>query len=417
MMNNTIICIIATWLFLNSSLSAAEYLEIKPSARYRFQHVNDDVRGDATAKTLKLRLSAAWRPNDYLRGFLQADHVHAFNEEDFSSVTVTRATSPIQDVPGSELNQAWVQYTSDTNLSIKLGRQHLGFESQRHISSVKFWQNDQVFDAVTFEYGEPSTWRLNYSYVNKVHRIFGKDAKPALPQQDIRFATNPNRPFLELGINNHNSHLFNASYQYSRYLGLSAYAYLLDNKSAPQFSSDTIGLRLKGEIKPSSIKYGYTAEIAHQQTAKQSPWNYDGIYMFAELSAQYRSHGFAIAHERLSENNGFAFATSLGDNHKFLGWADIFSSYTNTDGIRDTYLTYRGRKAKLRWRVVAHQFTSDSNGEVAGNELDFELGYRFNRKWETTIIASSYMTKGGIEGLIASQNDLSTFTLSVNYNL
>lgn len=403
--------------FFVEEFSFAESLFIEPSARYRYQQVDDRARGNAIANTLKLRLSLYWKANDYFQAFVQADHVHGFSEERYNSVTVTRATSPIQEALGSELNQAWLKYTSDNDWSATIGRQVLGFDNERHISSVEFWQNDQTFDALTLNYTDSIKWQVTYSYINKVHRLSGDDAKALLPKEDIRFNQNPNRPFLELGNHDHNSHLLNINYQFNRYMNMTAYAYLLDNETANQLSSDTYGLRVIGEVKPSAIKYGYTAEIAHQQTASNSAWDFSGYYLLAEISAQYKSHQIALAHERLSEDQGFAFATSLGNNHLFLGWADIFSSYLNTDGIRDTFITYRGRNAKLRWRVVAHQFNSDSNGATAGHELDIEVAYRFNRKWEATFLSSRYYAKEGVVGLPAAQTDLRSWTFSISYNL
>jgi hypothetical protein len=387
-----------------------------PSARFRYQQVDDTIRGNAIANTVKLRLSADWQANENFMFFAQADYVHGFNEEKYNSVAVSRATSPIPETLGGELNQAWVKYSNDSDWSATIGRQILGFDNERHISSIEFWQNDQTFDALKIVYNDSLYWDVSYAYISKVNRIFGDDAKAILPPEDIRFVQNRHRPFLELGNHDHNSHLFNFNYKFNRFLNLTAYAYLLDNKTANQLSSDTLGMRLKGEAKPGIIKYGYTAEMAHQRTASNSAWDFTGYYVFAELSAQYKSHQIALSHERLGEDKGFAFATSLGNNHLFLGWADIFSSYLNTDGIRDTFVTYRGRDAKLRWRVVVHQYNSDSTGVTAGHELDIEVAYRFDRKWESTFLHSRYVAKDGIQGILASQNDLSTWTISLSYN-
>lgn len=400
-----------------SFLTDANEFDIEPSARYRFQQVDDEVRGDATANTLKLRLNVSWKLNDNFQSFIQADHVHAFNQNNYNSVAVTQKTSPIPDVPGSEVNQVWLKYSSDNDWFALLGRHMLSFDNDRHISSVEFWQNDQTFDTLTFGYNDSTNWNVSYSYVSKVHRIFGDDSTGILPKNDSRFDVDPNRPFSELGNHTHNSHLLNAKYAINRHLALTAYAYLLDNKSANQLSSNTFGIRLTGEVKPDLIKYGYSAELAQQNSADGNPWDFSGIYFFAELSAQFKSHQVALSHERLSEDNGFAFATTLGNNHKFLGWTDVFSNYLNNDGVRDTAITYRGRKAKLRWRVMAHLFEGDSNGDTAGHEFDLEVAYRFNRKWEATLLSSNYFTKGGIKGLQASQNDLSTWMISISYNL
>ena len=390
---------------------------VEPTARYRFQQVDDDLRGDATASTIKLRLSASWQTSEAFDSFVQFDHVHAFNEENYNSVAVTRATSPIPETVGSELNQVWLRYTSDTDWSATVGRQILNFNNERHVSSVEFWQNDQTFDAITLNFNDSTYWDISYVYLTRAHRIFGDDAKQQLPPEDIRFNSGVIRPFLELGNHRHDSHLFDATYRLNQYVSLGAYAYLIDNTTASQLSSDTFGVRLEGEAKPESIKYGYAAELAYQKADDKSPWDYSGYYIFAELSAQYRSHQLAISHERLSEDNGFGFATSLGNNHKFLGWADVFASYLGTDGLRDSAVSYRGRKGKLRWRLVAHHFASDGTGKTAGHEYDFEMAYRFNRQWEASFIGSWYYSKGGIEGLAPSQQDLSTWTFSLSYNL
>lgn len=402
---------------LTISDSLANELDVEPSARYRFQQIDDEARGDATANTLKLRLTAQWQANENWQSFAQADLVHAFREEEYNSVTVTRATSPIPESTGAELNQVWFKYVSDYDWSAVVGRQMLGFDNERHVSSVEFWQNDQTFDALTINYNDSTYWNISYAYLTKAHRIFGDDARLQLSQDDIRFDSGIERPFLELGNHDHNSHLLNVNYAPNRYVGITAYAYMLENDTANQLSSNTFGVRVDGEVKPSDIKYGYTAELANQSTIDDSPWDYSDYYVFVEMSAQYKSHQIAVSHERLSEDNGFAFTTSLGNNHKFLGWADVFNGYLNADGIRNTYITYRGRKAKLRWRLVAHHFESDTTGKTAGHEIDFELGYRFNRQWQATILSSMYFTKGGVDGLASSQNDLSSWTLSLSYQL
>ncbi|WP_395338867.1 alginate export family protein [Ningiella sp. W23] len=394
----------------------ASDFEFEPSARYRYQQVDDTVRGDAIASTILVRLNARWEASDNWSALVQGDYVHAFNEGRYNSITLNRPTSPIPDVPGAELNQAWVQYSADNDWSAKLGRQQFNFNNERHVSAVEFWQNDQSYDALSIAYNDRQYWDFTYAYVNRVHRIFTDDAKPILQVDDPRFPSNPNRPFSELGNHDHDSHLINLSYQLNRYLAISGYAYLLDNRSAQQFSSDTFGLRLEGEIKPSSIRYAYSAELARQETADASPWDYEGYYAFAEFSAQYQSHRLSIGYERLGEDNGFAFATSLGNNHLFLGWADIFSGYTNADGLRDTFVTYRGRKAKLRWRVVAHRFESDSSGVNVGNELDIEIAYRITRDWEVSVISAMYFSQDGLVELPETQEDLTSTILSVSYD-
>jgi hypothetical protein len=82
--------------------------------------------------------------------------------------------------------------------------------------------------------------------------------------------------------------------------------------------------------------------------------------------------------------------------------------YLNTVDLRDSAINYSDCNAKLRCWLMAHLFASESNGYTADHENDLELAYRFNRKRQATLLSSIYLTKGGIQGLDASQHYLST---------
>jgi hypothetical protein len=390
---------------------------LEPSARYRYQDVADTNLGDAQANTLKLRLNANWQPNEKWQSFAQFDYVHAFNENHYNSVTVNRNTSPIPDPPGDELNQLWGKFQSDTNWSVTVGRQSVGLDNERHVGKIEFWQNDQTFDAVRFQYQDNLKWTINYLYLNKVKRIFGEDARATLSPEDSRFATNTQRPLNELGVHQHNSHLLNINYTFTRELRLSLYSYLLDNRSAKMLSSDTYGIRLLGDIKPQKIKYSYTLEFARQFSSNANPGRYSANYMFLEGSAQLNSHKFSVVYEKLGANNGFGFTTSLGTNHKFQGWADVFANYSSGGGLIDAQVSYQGRDGKLRWNLVGHQFNDVPQNIKIGNEVDFKLAYRYNRDWEFEFIAAKYLAAEGLVWLPASQHDLTTWMLSAAYKL
>lgn len=399
------------------AIEISEDLTLESSGRYRYQDVNDPWLGNGEASTLKLRLSADWQASDNWRGYAQYDFVQAFNQHNYNSVTVRRASSPIPDPEGNELNQFFVHYISDDDWQAMLGRQSISFNNERHVGTIEFWQNDQTFDAIRLDYSDNIQWSASYVYVDKAHTILGDDARARLSEQDIRFANNPVRPATELGNQHHNSHLFNLSYQFSQQTELSVYSYLLDNQSVRVFSSDTYGARLESEFKPQKIKYGYTLEYARQSNSGDNPWLFSTDYLLLEASAQFKSHQITLSHEKLGQDNGFGFATSLGTNHKFQGWADVFTSYLARGGLKDTYITYRGRNGKLRWRVVAHQFDSVVGSVTAGHELDLELAYRYSRKWEFKFIGAKYFTDQGFSTLPPSQFDLTTWMLSAAYNL
>lgn len=399
------------------ALELSDQLTVEPSARYRYQDVNDPWFNDAQASTLKLRLTAQWQPNDNWQGVVQYDWVEAFNPSGYNSVVIKRNSSPIPDPQGNELNQFFIQYISDGDWQATAGRQSLSFDNERHVGTVEFWQNDQTFDALRLDYADNLAWTASYAYVDKAHTILGDDARATLSPEDIRFDTNPNRPATEMGNQRHNTHLFNLAYEHNQHAKLSVYSYLIDNRTAAVFSSNTFGARFEGAFKPENIKYGYTLEYAHQSDGSDSPWQFDTDYLLVEASAQYKSHQLTLSYEKLGQDNGFGFATTLGTNHKFQGWADVFSNYLTRGGLKDTYVSYRGRDGKLRWRIVAHQFTSAVGSETAGHELDLEIAYRYDRKWQFKFIGAKYIADEGFSTLPSSQSDRFTWMVSIAYNL
>lgn len=401
----------------NQGYALTDNLWLKPALRYRVQDVKDDLRGDALANTLKLRLSANWQASDNVSVFGELDFVHAFNAGNYNSVTLQRETSPIPDPEGQEINQFFLRYQSNADWRMNIGRQALNFDNERHVGTNGFWQQEQTFDAFNFVYDNNINWQVNYVYLAGVQTIFGSNADPQLASNDVRFPEQTQRPIFELGYQRHQSHLFNASYIQSNQFQLSAFAYLLRNQDVPMFSSNTIGLRTTGEFKPKQVRYAYEFEIALQENAANSPWLYQTSYFQGQLSAQFKSHRFGLNYERFGQNNGFSFATSLGSAHKFNGWADVFDDYFSRDGISDTFLDYRGRDAKLRWRVKLHQFNDVNSSATIGHEIDAEIAYRYSRKIELRLIAAKYFDDEGISRLPISQNNLSSIFASFSYDL
>lgn len=394
---------------------SAKSLDVEPAFRYRYQTIDDDIRNDATANTLKARLSVNLQSEETWQVFAQTDFVYAFNDERYNSIASFKNTAPIPDPDGHDLNQLWVGYVSDNDWKIKVGRQLININNQRHVSGNEFWQNDQTFDAASVVYESEQAWNIEYFFLKKAHRIFSDDARSIIPASDPRFDINPNRPLGQLGNHNHNSHLVNIGYQVNNFIGFKGYAFLLENKSAPSLSSNTIGIRLEGEIKPNIFRYAYELEFASQKAAKQSSLNYQSNYIWAKFGAQYKGHRLSLGYEKLGENRGVTFRTSLGNNHLFMGWSDLLAGVRTNQGLIDSFIEYRARINKLRWRLLYHQFTTDKSSRSIGNEIDFEVAYRYNREWETSVIASTFFSKGGTDTIPATLGDVMAISLMASY--
>ncbi len=385
--------------------------------RLRHQQVNDQWLKDATADTLLARATIHWQIDDEWQLLGQYDQVLALDKDDYNSVTYWNEHSPIPDPPGGELNQLHINWQLSANWQARLGRQQLSFNNERHVGGASYWQNEQTFDALSLIYQDGLGLNIHYSYLDKVHRIFGDDSNQRLPPSDDRYKYVWLRPLNQLGIHQHQSHLININYQISPNIALTSFAYLIDNLTQPLWSSDTFGIRVEGSAKPEKIKFNYNLEIARQQAGNNHPVHYQTWYFASEIGIQYQSHRFDLGYEYLGEDNQQGFNTSLATNHKFLGWADIFTRYNLANDINDKYLSYAGRNGKIRWNLVAHRFDNNSEHLVIGNELDLELAWRYNRKLELKLLAAKYQAKEGSPVALAANYDLSTWMVAITYNL
>lgn len=414
-----LLMVIATTMMTGTA--AADTFDYDASFRARHQQVNDQSLKNASATTLLARLEASLKATDALTFFAQYDHVWALDTDSYNSIAQFNDHAPIPDPPGGELNQFNLNWQFAANWSAKLGRQAISFDNERHIGSAAYWQNEQTFDAAALAYQNGFGWQFSYSYVDKVQRIYGDDSRSQLPRSDPRYQDNPIRPSSELGEHQHHSHLFNVSQRVNANLKVSSFAYLLDNHSASQFSSDTLGVHFEGALKPNQFKYNYTVELAWQKEAANNPVNYQTWYLLTELGLQYQSHRIDVGYEYLGDDDGVGFQTSLGTNHKFLGWADVFSRYDELGGMRDIYVAYAGRKAKIRWKIVAHSFESLVTRQKLGDELDLELAWRYSRKWEFKLIAAYYRAREQADYSVINDTemnnaDISTWEVSAAYN-
>ena len=267
------------------------------------------------------------------------------------------------------------------------------------------------------QYDTPLNTNFSYTYLNQVNRFFGRDAKQILDQSDQFFAINPVRHPGELGVHRHNSHLLHGRHNLSASSSISAYFYALNNESLPILSSDTLGLKYQISVKPDKLKYELTFESAIQQDGGNNTSNYQAAYVFAEIKMQYKSHQLGFSHEHLGADNQRQFATSLGSNHNFQGWADVFAGYGSTQGLNDSVISYGGRDGRLRWKVNYHLFFDKSLDRHLGKELDIEVAYRFNRQWEAKFALAKYNAENRLPVTRRTQSNVSTLFYTVSYNL
>lgn len=342
--------------FAAEASSPAEALSsgtIKLHLRTRIENVEqDNPAEDATATTLKTRLT--YTSANY-RGFgltLEMDDTTELVDQDYTDGVTPRGTSPIADPEVTEVNQAFVSYTSDA-IQIKYGRQRILLDNQRFVGGVGWRQDEQTYDAFSVKSTPTEDSTIFAAYITDVNRIFA-----------------------EADDHNHQSILLNASYQ-TPFGKAIAYGYLLDNQSVAGLSSDTYGLRWEGRV---NEWLGYTLEYATQSDGGDNPQEYSADYVLAETAFTLPIKGSQLTvkpgYEKLASDNGTSFKTPLATLHAFQGWTDGFL-VTPDDGVIDAYLTTRLGLAGYQVGLGYHSFTSDIGDQDYGSEFNLVVTKRF----------------------------------------
>jgi hypothetical protein len=340
---------------------------VKVNFRTRYEEVSWDGLKDSDAFTLRSRLSyqsGAWNGFGLTAEFDDVTEVDNKVDYNYGNGTYTN-TAVIADPEGTEVNQAFVSYTT-FNTQVKYGRQRIILDNARFVGNVGWRQNEQTYDGVSISNKTLRYTNFFYAYLANVNRVFGEQN-------------------LTQGDHNQDSHLFNGSYTGFSGGKLIGYAYLLDNKSAAALSSDTYGLRWQGSLNES---FTYNLEYASQTEAGDNPLAYSADYMLAEATATASRFALTLGYEVLGSDEGkAAFSTPLATLHAFQGWTDRFL-VTPKNGVQDTYLNIGFPVAGVQVLASLHDLQSDYAGLDYGSEYDLSLSKKFGAVAYTAKYAS-----------------------------
>lgn len=337
--------------------------------RYRYEFVDQNgpapVSSDARAGTLRANIGFETGMYHGFQAFLEAQFVQNMGADDFNDSVNGKTRFPVvADPDNEEINQAWLSWKGDQGLAVKVGRQALNIDNQRFIGTVDWRQNDQTFDAALLDYTGIRKLALRYGYIGNVNRVFGDDHP--------------------LGDLDSDSHIINASYQFSDALKLGGYGYWLDFDRLPARSSRTVGVRASGKTPLSpDWTFSYEAEFARQSDYRNNASGYDESYYHIAPSVSAYGWTLGAGYEVLGGDGTDAFQTPLATLHKFNGWADKFLD-TPAAGLEDAYVS-ASYKIKDMHKVVDgttmtavyHDFSGDKRGDF-GSEIDLSIGKSFD---------------------------------------
>ncbi len=346
---------------------------VKFQFRYRFENVDQkNALNDANASTLKSRIIYNTKKYRDLTAMVEVDDVTAIGNDGYYSLRNDQAgkRSVVADPEGTEINQAWINYSGVDDTNIKYGRQRINLDNQRFIGGVGWRQNEQTYDGLHVSNASVKDLELSYAYIYNVNRIFGPDeAASGQPPADL----------------DSRAHVINAQYKGLPLGTLSAYGYLLDFKDADELSNKTLGVRFSGKQKiDNDFSALYTLEYAMQDDYGDNI-SYDADYYLLEGGVSFQNITAKIGYEVLEGDpaegdpeNDRAFITPLATLHKFQGWADQFLG-TPGSGIEDTYVHASVKAFGATMTAVYHEFDMESGGGSHGDELDVAIVKKFSK--------------------------------------
>lgn len=377
--------------------------DVTLEARLRYERADDELQDDADAMTLRGAL--AWKtgpfvPDSGWSGLLELEHTAVLGNKDYTTGAKDRGTVLIADPASTEVNQLYLAYESPGGMTAKIGRQAISYGDERFVGTVAFRQNHQSFDAASLNYSGFEDWTLSYAYVANVNRIFGDRSD--------------DRPAGLLGDHEQDSHLANLVYEGFSAGLIEGYAYLIDNKDFERASTDTVGLRFNGSVRPDQLTYLYTLEYARQHSDSRNPRSYKTNYWRFMGGLSYKRLSLQLSQERLGSNNNAGFVTPFATLHRYQGWADKFVALTPNEGIEANSVTVAGRWPGFRYRIQYHDFdVSRGSGDI-GKEFGLHLQYRLQQKYFIEIKYADYRGQDGASGIGGLDTDTKRLFLTLS---
>jgi len=360
--------------------------DIKPllDVRSRYEYVDQGgFDRKANAWTLRARGGFELTSGDWSL-LVEGEATTALREHYNSGLNGKTNYPLVADPENIELDRLQIQYRGLPKALVTVGRQRINIDDQRFVGASGWRQNEQTFDAVRVEYGDPKSLRADLTYSWSVRTIWGIDGRGARPQA--------------IGGNN----VF-ATVSHPTLLGtLSGFAFLVDQDDAAvqgfQLSSQTYGVRLAGVRNLSrSTKLNYALSFARQSDYHRNPNDYRADYWLADVGVEHGAAKLGLGHEILGADEGLpltSLQTPLATLHKFQGWADKFLT-TPPNGVRDLYASAGyGWKGPLGFDSVSaslihHRFRSDRLDQHYGSEWDAQLSAKKGR-WTATAKFAAY---------------------------
>ncbi len=376
--------------------------------RYRYEHVDDNLNRNANASTL--RAGVTYTSADVKGWSILADfeHVSAIGAEKYNDGGSNGKTqyAVVADPEGTEINQAYVQFTGLPGTTLRYGRQvmlHRPYPGNRYVGSVAWRQNMQSIDGFEIENRSIEDLTFKGGYIYNVNRIFGEENKL------------PNRSDFDLdGL------LAQAVYTGFSGMKVEGYAYDLDFTKAVDLSTRTFGLRVAGNWPLNeAANLIYAFEGARQKDTGSNPNDLSLSYWLVDLGfglPQWNGFSLKLSREWLQGDGVVGFRTPLATLHGYQGWTDKFLA-TPAAGVRDTYVTARGKLGPVALLLAYHDFKSDDGGFAYGQEWNLMATAKPTDRLSVGLKFASYQADGNPSNTGGTAVDATKFWAWMQFSL
>ena len=368
--------------------------------RYRFEHADDKVNRKAKASTLRAGFSYASAELSGWSAFAEVEHVSAIGGENFNDGGANGKTryAVVADPEGTEINQAYVQFTGLPGTSLRYGRQeifHRKTPFHRFIGTVAFRQNHQSMDGFRVRNNAIENLTFDGGYIHNVNRIFGEDNEL------------PNRSDHDLdGL------LARMEYTGIEGLAIEGYFYDLDFSNALALSAQTFGAKIWGDIPMGEgLVAHYSAERGQQNDTGDNPHDLSLAYWAGSAGVtleQWNGLTAKLSHERMEGDGTLAFQFPLATLHAHQGWTDKFLAIPAT-GLRDTYFTVQGKAGPVSLLFAWHGFKAEMGGFDYGWEWGFQATAKPTKRLSVGFKFADYQADGNPLNSGATARDTTKF--------
>lgn len=350
-------------------------------ARYRVEQVDQSGRAnDAAAQTLRLRAGYETGRVMGIGGAFDVEWIEHIGAQKFNDTINGKATYPVVADPDDfALNQLYLIVDDVVpNTTFKVGRQRVIWDNARFVGNVGFRQNEQTFDAGRVSTTALPDTQLEYLFINKVHRVFGRDSATG-----------------RLGLNGHG---LRAQYRGFKPLVVTPFALFLDYDRASQAANSTASYGMLVQAKQ-KLNADFTAyfdgAMARQDDHGNNAADFNLWYYNAEPGLGYGAWRVSAGIEQLDGNGLQSFATPLATLHKFNGVTDQFLA-TPAAGLRDVYGTVKTTLPAIsgvrgiKLFGAYHQFNDDDGSADYGSEWNLGVAKSFGNRFGPVTFSLQY---------------------------